>query len=54
MVSHTIPQIAKQMQRESDQITYHVMTMNKYHILEAAGMDDDDAYFLYTPKNRLS
>jgi len=50
----TIPQIAKQMQRESDQITYHVMTMNKYHILEAAGMDDDDAYFLYTPKNRLS
>ncbi len=50
----TIPQIAKQMQRESDLVTYHVMTMNKYHILEAAGMDEDDAYFLYTPKIRLS
>ncbi len=50
----TIPQIAKQMQQESALVTYHVMTMNKYHILEAAGMDDDDAYFLYTPKNRLS
>jgi len=48
----TIPQIAKQLNQESNQITYHVMTMNKYHILEAAGMDDDDAYFLYTPKSR--
>lgn len=46
----TIPQIAKQLNQESNQITYHVMTMNKYHILEAAGMDDDDAYFLYKPK----
>ncbi|MBE0646178.1 MAG: CoB--CoM heterodisulfide reductase iron-sulfur subunit A family protein [Bacteroidales bacterium] len=46
----TIPQIAQQLQQESQQITYHVMTMNKYHILEAAGMDDDHAYFLYTPK----
>ena len=50
----TIPQIAKQMQQENALVTYHVMTMNKYHILEAAGMDDDDAYFLYTPKIRLS
>jgi len=50
----TIPQIAKQLELAADRITYHVMTMNKYHILEAAGMDDDEAYFLYTPKNGLS
>ena len=50
----TIPQIAGQMDRESDLITYHVMTMNKYHILQPAGTDEDQEYFLYTPKIRLS
>lgn len=48
----TIPQIASQMKQSRDHITYHVMTMNKYRILEPAGMDEDDAYYLYTPKNR--
>ncbi|NQV02258.1 MAG: 4Fe-4S binding protein, partial [Bacteroidia bacterium] len=50
----TIPQIAKEMKKESDMVTYHVMTMNKYHILEPAGTDEDREYYFYTPKNRLS
>jgi len=50
----TIPQISKQMEKESDLVTWHVMTMNKYHILEPAGTDEDQEYYLYTPKNRLS
>ncbi|TSA24954.1 MAG: CoB--CoM heterodisulfide reductase iron-sulfur subunit A family protein [Bacteroidetes bacterium] len=50
----TIPQIAKQLQQESELITYHVMTMNKYRILEPAGTDEDLTFYLYTPKTRLS
>lgn len=46
----TIPQISEQLGQESNVITYHLMTMNKYSIVEPAGLDDDEAYFYYKLK----
>jgi len=50
----TIPQLARNMSKDSALLTWHVMTMNKYHIVEPAGTDDDQEYYLYTPKTKLS
>jgi hypothetical protein len=35
----------------TDIITYHVMTMNKYSIVLADGMDAKEEYYYYTKKN---
>jgi len=48
----TIPQIAASLQQPSELVTWHLMTMNKYYIVEAAGIDDNDEYFLYKLKNK--
>ncbi len=47
----TIPEIAKALEIKSDIITYNLMTMNKYGVVEAVGLDDDDEYYYYKLKN---
>ena len=47
----TIPEISQELQINNDQITYHMMTMNKYSIVEAAGMDKKELYYFYKQKN---
>ena len=47
----TIPQIAKELSLDNELVTWHVMTMNKYYVLEPAGIDDNDEYYLYKLKN---
>jgi heterodisulfide reductase subunit A len=46
----TIPQIAKELNVNKDIITYHVMTMHKYSVLLAQGMDEKEQYYYYTLK----
>ena len=46
----TIPQISEELGFKSTEVTYDVMTMNKYGVLQAEGMDDMDEYFLYKAK----
>jgi heterodisulfide reductase subunit A len=46
----TIPQISEQLGQEKNVITYHMMTMNKYSVVEAAGLDENETYFLYKLK----
>ncbi len=47
----TIPEISKELEINNDLITYHLMTMNKYNIVESAGMDKKETYYLYKLKN---
>lgn len=49
----TIPQIASSLQQPPELVTWHLMTMNKYYLVEAAGIDGNDEYFLYQLKNKL-
>jgi len=46
----TIPQIAKELDMESEKITYHLMSMVKYDFVVATGLDDDDEYYYYKMK----
>lgn len=46
----TIPQIAEKVAMPADLITWHMMTMNKYYLLEPAGIDDQDEYHFYKLK----
>jgi hypothetical protein len=48
----TIPAIADGLALDTALVTWHVMTMNKYFILEPAGIDDNDEYYSYSLKNR--
>ncbi|MEI6089955.1 MAG: CoB--CoM heterodisulfide reductase iron-sulfur subunit A family protein [bacterium] len=47
----TIPQLAEELNVSTDIITYHVMTMNKYSMVLADGMDTKEEYYYYTKKN---
>ena len=47
----TIPQICEELKQDSSLVTYHLMTMNKYNIIMADGMDEDEAYYYYKLKN---
>jgi len=47
----TIPEVAQELKVNNDLVTYHMMTMNKYSIVMAAGMDKKEAYYLYKQKN---
>ncbi|MEI7980120.1 MAG: FAD-dependent oxidoreductase [Bacteroidota bacterium] len=49
----TIPRIASNLALPAELVTWHLMTMNKYYIVEAAGIDDNDEYFLYQLKNKV-
>lgn len=47
----SIPQIVAEVKMPDEKVTWDVMTMNKYGILEPAGLDDMDEYYLYKAKN---
>lgn len=48
--NQTIPELVKALGRPSELLTYHLMTMNKYGIVDAQGIDDNDEYYLYKMK----
>jgi heterodisulfide reductase subunit A len=48
----TIPQLSRELSCKSEIVTYNLMTMNKYGIVTAEGMDEDEAYYYYKVKNR--
>jgi predicted transcriptional regulator len=43
----SVPRIANELQIPSQEILWYVATMKKYGLLEEAGMDDDEEYYLY-------
>jgi len=47
----TIPQISDKSGLAKELITYHLMTMNRYSIVEPAGLNDEESYYMYKPKN---
>jgi heterodisulfide reductase subunit A len=47
----TIPGLTTELGLPSELITWHLMTMNKYGIIEGAGVDDSDEYYVYKMKN---
>ncbi len=48
--SLTIPEIAAKTGIESNLITWHLMTMNRYSVVEPAGLNDDESYYKYKLK----
>jgi heterodisulfide reductase subunit A2 len=46
----TIPEIADVLKAKKEEVTYHMMTMNKYSIIEADGMDKKEVYYNYKLK----
>jgi len=49
--SKTIPEIAIEISSDPHEVTYHLMTMNKYNLVTTDGLDDSDAYYYYKNKN---
>lgn len=47
----SIPELAKELAVNPELVTYHLMTMNKYSLVESAGLDDADEYYSYKLKN---
>lgn len=48
---NTIPQIAENSKLSKELVTWHLMTMNKYGIVQPARMDEKELYFYYKVKN---
>jgi heterodisulfide reductase subunit A2 len=48
----TIPALSQELDLHKELITYHLMTMNKYSLVEADKMDDSDEYYYYKLKKR--
>lgn len=48
----SIPQVAAEIAADKDVVTYHMMTMNKYSVVMAAGMDEKEEYYYYKIKNQ--
>jgi len=48
----TIPEISNELEINNDLITYHLMTMNKYSIVESAGLDKKEIYYMYKLKKK--
>lgn len=46
----SIPQVAAEISADRNVVTYHMMTMNKYNIVMADGMDPKEEYFYYKVK----
>ncbi|MGA3012505.1 MAG: FAD-dependent oxidoreductase [Bacteroidales bacterium] len=49
--SKTIPDLATELDLSRELVTYNLMTMNKYSLVEADGLDDSDEYYAYKLKN---
>lgn len=45
-----IPDIAQQSGMDKSLITYHLMTMNRYGIVEPVGLNEEETYFIYKLK----
>ena len=50
--SKTIPALARELDLNPELVTYHLMTMNKYSLVEADGIDSSDEYYAYKLKNK--
>ena len=50
VAAKTIPALATELDLNTEMITYHLMTMNKYSLVEAEGLDDNDEYYFYKLK----
>jgi heterodisulfide reductase subunit A len=48
---NTIPQIAENSKLRKELVTWHLMTMNKYGIVQPTGMDEKELYYYYKVKN---
>jgi len=48
----SIPQVAEELAIDAEIVTYNMMTMNKYSVVMAAGMDEKEEYFYYKIKNQ--
>jgi len=46
----TIPEIAQSIGVDKDLVTWHLMTMNKYNVVMADGMDEKEQYYYYKLK----
>lgn len=46
----TIPEIAQELGLDTNTVTWHLMTMNKYYFVESDGMDKKDEYYYYKLK----
>ncbi len=46
----TIPEVASGLGVAIDSVTYHMMTMNKYNVIQADGMDKKESYYYYKIK----
>lgn len=46
----TIPEIAQEASVPAEEITYNIMTMNRYGVVIPDGLDDNDTYFYYKLK----
>jgi len=46
----SIPEVAAELAVDKDVVTYNMMTMNKYSVVMAAGMDAKEEYFYYKKK----
>ncbi len=48
----TIPEIAKELELDSDAITYNLMTLLKYGFIITGEIDEDDEYYYYKLKEK--
>jgi heterodisulfide reductase subunit A2 len=49
--SRSIPELATELGKDKNLVTYHLMTMNKYGFVAADGMDEKEVYYNYKMKN---
>jgi heterodisulfide reductase subunit A len=47
----TIPELASELDKNRELVTYHVMTMNKYGLVVTDGMDEKELFYMYKMKN---
>jgi len=47
----SIPQISNELNIDIEEITYNIMSMNKFGIVEADGLNENEDYYLYKMKN---
>ena len=47
----TVPQLAKELELQTDEVMYQLMSLLKYGFVEAGTIDDMDEYFTYKIKS---
>lgn len=45
--SRSIPQLAEETGLSADQVTYYLMTLRKYNMVEVDELDENDEYYTY-------